>query len=79
MLEWFDAVGYEVDIEGAAKEFGVRPTRFREWAMAQGIDTMRERNGPGDRPGRSASGWSGSLPQRLSQYETFTRNTSFAR
>ena len=78
MLEWFDAVGYEVDIEGAAKEFGVRPTRFREWAMAQGIDTMRERNGPGDHPGRLRPEF-GSLPQRLSQYETFTRNTSFAR
>ena len=35
MLEWFDAVGYDVDIDGTAKEFGVRPTRFREWATAQ--------------------------------------------
>jgi uncharacterized protein YbjT (DUF2867 family) len=35
MLEWFDAVGYDADIEGTAKEFGVKPTRFREWAKAQ--------------------------------------------
>jgi hypothetical protein len=35
MLEWFDAVGYDADIEGTAREFGVRPTRFREWAAAQ--------------------------------------------
>ena len=35
MLEWFDAVGYNADIEGNAKEFGVKPTRFREWAKEQ--------------------------------------------
>ncbi|MDQ3698769.1 MAG: NmrA/HSCARG family protein [Gemmatimonadota bacterium] len=35
MLEWFDAVGYDVDIERTAKEFGVKPTRFKEWAEAQ--------------------------------------------
>lgn len=35
MLEWFDAVGYDADIEGTAAEFGVRPTRFREWAREQ--------------------------------------------
>ncbi|HKH92871.1 MAG TPA: NmrA/HSCARG family protein [Gemmatimonadaceae bacterium] len=35
MLEWFDAVGYDADIEKNAKEFGVRPTRFREWAKEQ--------------------------------------------
>lgn len=32
MNEWFDAVGYDVHIESTSKEFGVRPTRFREWA-----------------------------------------------
>jgi uncharacterized protein YbjT (DUF2867 family) len=31
MLEWFDAVGYDADIEGNAKEFGIAPTRFAEW------------------------------------------------
>lgn len=35
MLEWFDAVGYDADIEGNAAEFGIRPTRFREWAARQ--------------------------------------------
>lgn len=32
MLEWFDAVGYDVDIEAQAKESGIRPTKFQEWA-----------------------------------------------
>jgi uncharacterized protein YbjT (DUF2867 family) len=32
MLEWFDRVGYDVDIEGTAREFGIRPTTFAEWA-----------------------------------------------
>jgi hypothetical protein len=31
MLEWFDRVGYEADIAGNAKEFGIAPTRFQEW------------------------------------------------
>jgi uncharacterized protein YbjT (DUF2867 family) len=31
MLEWFDAVGYDADIEGNAKEFGIAPTRFADW------------------------------------------------
>ena len=35
MFEWFDAVGYDVDIDRTAKEFGVKPTRFREWAKEQ--------------------------------------------
>jgi uncharacterized protein YbjT (DUF2867 family) len=32
MLEWFDAVGYSVDIAGNGKEFGIAPTTFKEWA-----------------------------------------------
>jgi len=32
MLEWFDRVGYEADIAGNAKEFGIAPTRFQDWA-----------------------------------------------
>lgn len=32
MLEWFEAVGYDADIAGNAKEFGVRPTTIGEWA-----------------------------------------------
>ena len=35
MLEWFDAVGYNADIAQTSAEFGVPPTRFREWAKAQ--------------------------------------------
>jgi uncharacterized protein YbjT (DUF2867 family) len=35
MLEWFDRVGYDADIEGNAQRFGVRPTRFRDWAARQ--------------------------------------------
>jgi uncharacterized protein YbjT (DUF2867 family) len=31
MLEWFDAVGYDADIAGNAKAYGVRPTSFAEW------------------------------------------------
>ena len=32
MLEWFDAVGYNADIEGMARESGIRPTTLPEWA-----------------------------------------------
>ena len=32
MLEWFDRVGYDVDIEGTAKESGIRPTSLATWA-----------------------------------------------
>jgi uncharacterized protein YbjT (DUF2867 family) len=35
MLDWFDRVGYDADIEGNAREFGIAPTRFREWAARQ--------------------------------------------
>lgn len=35
MLEWFDAVGYNADIEATSAEFGIKPTRFREWAARQ--------------------------------------------
>lgn len=34
MLEWFDRVGYDVDIAARSAESGVRPTRFAEWAAA---------------------------------------------
>ena len=34
MLEWFDAKGYEADIAGNAKTFGVAPTSFADWAKA---------------------------------------------
>jgi uncharacterized protein YbjT (DUF2867 family) len=32
MLEWFDAVGYNADIAGTARELGVTPTKFADWA-----------------------------------------------
>ncbi len=35
MLEWFDRVGYDVDIAGNAKKYGVTPTRFTDWAAAR--------------------------------------------
>jgi uncharacterized protein YbjT (DUF2867 family) len=35
MLEWFDRVGYNADIEGNVREFGIRPTKFRDWAARQ--------------------------------------------
>ena len=35
MLEWFDRVGYEADIEGLEREFGIKPTTLVEWAGRQ--------------------------------------------
>ena len=35
MLEWFDRVGYDADIEKNARESGIRPTKFAEWARRQ--------------------------------------------
>jgi len=32
MLEWFDNVGYNADIDGMANESGIKPTRFVDWA-----------------------------------------------
>jgi len=32
MLEWFDRVGYNADIEGRSKESGIKPTRLAAWA-----------------------------------------------
>jgi uncharacterized protein YbjT (DUF2867 family) len=34
MLEWFDKVGYDVDIAGNATRYGVRPTTLTEWAAS---------------------------------------------
>lgn len=34
MLEWFDRVGYDVDIQANAKAYGITPTRFSEWAQS---------------------------------------------
>jgi len=32
MLEWFDRVGYDVDIAANTRAYGITPTRFSEWA-----------------------------------------------
>lgn len=33
MLEWFDRVGYDADIDGVAKKYDLRPTPLAEWAQ----------------------------------------------
>lgn len=35
MLEWFDAVGYDVDIAANEKTYGIKPTSFSDWAARQ--------------------------------------------
>jgi uncharacterized protein YbjT (DUF2867 family) len=35
MLEWFDRVGYDADINGLVREFGFAPTTLAEWAGKQ--------------------------------------------
>ncbi|HEX7024355.1 MAG TPA: NmrA family NAD(P)-binding protein, partial [Gemmatimonadales bacterium] len=35
MLEWFDRVGYDVDIPALQREFGIVPTTLAEWAAAR--------------------------------------------
>jgi uncharacterized protein YbjT (DUF2867 family) len=35
MLEWFDRVGYNVDIPSLEREFGIEGTRFVDWARQQ--------------------------------------------
>jgi uncharacterized protein YbjT (DUF2867 family) len=37
MLEWFDRVGYDVDIPAIEKEFGIRGTRLAEWAAREKV------------------------------------------
>jgi len=32
MLEWFEAVGYDADLAGNAREFGIKPTTIGQWA-----------------------------------------------
>lgn len=32
MLEWFDRIGYDVDIPALEKKYGIRLTKFPEWA-----------------------------------------------
>lgn len=35
MLEWFERVGYNADIAGLEREFGIRPTKLEAWAAGQ--------------------------------------------
>lgn len=35
MLEWFAKVGYNADIDGNAKKYGVKPTKLADWARTQ--------------------------------------------
>jgi hypothetical protein len=35
MLEWFDRVGYNADIEGLEREFHITPVKFADWASRQ--------------------------------------------
>ena len=37
MLEWFDRTGYDADIEGNARRYGIAPTSFRDWAKSAGF------------------------------------------
>jgi len=34
MLEWFDRVGYNADITGLQREFGIVPSTLHDWARA---------------------------------------------
>jgi len=34
MLEWFDRVGYDADIPGNAKRYGIKPTTLAAWAAS---------------------------------------------
>jgi uncharacterized protein YbjT (DUF2867 family) len=36
MLEWFERVGYDANIEGVARESGIAPTTLDAWAAQQG-------------------------------------------
>lgn len=37
MLEWFERVGYNADIPGLEREFGIRPTKLEAWAARQKV------------------------------------------
>ena len=39
MLEWFGRVGYNADIEGLQREFGIKPTKLAEWASRIGASS----------------------------------------
>ena len=41
MLQWFDRVGYSVDITGLEKEFGRALTKLPDWARRYGLPNGR--------------------------------------
>ncbi len=41
MLEWFDRVGYDVDIAALEKKYGIRPTSLDEWAVMVGLKAIK--------------------------------------
>ena len=46
MLEWFDRVGYDVDIPANAKQYGIRPTTLAEWAATSSFSAPSRRPAP---------------------------------
>jgi uncharacterized protein YbjT (DUF2867 family) len=34
MIDWFNKVGYDVDIDATAREFGITPTRLDDWSAS---------------------------------------------
>lgn len=34
MFEWFDSTGYNADIAGQERKYGIKPTSFKEWAAS---------------------------------------------
>ena len=44
MLEWFDRVGYDVDIPGNARASGIAPTSLSEWAATAPWDSVPATN-----------------------------------
>jgi hypothetical protein len=37
MLEWFDRVGYDVDIASLEREFGIKGAKLVDWAAKQRV------------------------------------------
>ena len=41
ILQWFDKGGVRADIAGNAREFGIQPTHFKDWASGQNWNGSR--------------------------------------
>jgi len=55
MLEWFDRVGYDADIPGNAKRYGIKPTTLANGRRASAGPS--EASGPSSASARSRPGW----------------------